>query len=110
MKGLKILRNGKILAVIFGIIFATLILNIALADVSVSSIITDKQNYTAGDVVEIKFNITIINETGYCELDSINFSTRNGNSLYCNSLSCFLPKYVGNYPNYDCNGHILILL
>ncbi len=100
MKGLKILRNGKILAVIFGIIFATLILNIALADVSVSSIITDKQNYSAGNVVEIKFNVTIINETGYCVLDSINFSITDGNSL-----SCFLPKDVGNYPNYDCNGH-----
>jgi len=100
MKSIKILRNGKNLGVIFAFIFAILILNIALADVSVSSIITDNQTYNAGDVVKIEFNISIVDEVGYCLLDSVNFSITDGNSL-----SCSLPTDFGIYINRSCGGH-----
>jgi len=103
MKNLKILRNRKILALFCGLIFGILVLNTALADVSVSSIITDKQNYNVGDVVEIKFNISVTDE-GACALDSVNFSITDGGSL-----SCSLPIIFGNYSDYNCNGQSINL-
>ncbi|PKP59426.1 MAG: hypothetical protein CVT88_05535, partial [Candidatus Altiarchaeales archaeon HGW-Altiarchaeales-1] len=99
-KSIKILRNGKNLGVIFGLIFAILILNIALADVSVSSIITDNQTYNAGDVVKIEFNVTVVDQSGACALDSVNFSITDGNSL-----SCSLPILVPYNGPHNCSGY-----
>ncbi|MEF3255394.1 MAG: DUF1906 domain-containing protein, partial [Deferribacterales bacterium] len=100
-------KNGN---AIFALIFTTLILlmltipPITSEGVSVSQITTDKQNYNPGEVVEIKFSITVVDQYGYCTLDGVDFSITDGNSL-----SCSLPVYIGSYTDYNCNEHYINL-
>ncbi len=69
-------------------------------ETEVSEIITNKSDYYPGDVVKIEFNITVVDQSGACVLDSVDFSITDGNSL-----SCSLPNVFGTYTDYNCGGH-----